>query len=65
MAANDAPRLPLQLTSLDRPTLNHLATAIDDCVGALSVGARVRGMDPLLVLSTLAGLLRATAEGLP
>ncbi len=64
MTTNDSPLQPLQLGPLDGPTLDQLATALDDCVAALRAGERVRGMDPLLVLSTLAGLLHATATGL-
>jgi hypothetical protein len=61
MTVDREPLPPLRLGPLDRATLEHLATAVDDCVGALSAGERVRGMDPLVVLSTLAELLRTAA----
>ena len=53
---------PLRLDPLDRPTLEKLATTVDDCVAALNAGERVRGMDPLAVLAHVAELLHAAAQ---
>ena len=46
-----------------RSLLGQLASTIDDCLRAFSAGERVRGMDPLVVLSVLAELVRAAVEG--
>ena len=62
MTIDGEPLLPPRLEFLNRPTIAHLATAIDDCVAALSAGERVRGIDPLAVLAHLAELLHAAAQ---
>ena len=62
MTIDDDLRLPPRLEFLNRPTIAHLATAIDDCVAALNAGERVRGMDPFAVLAHVAELLHAAAQ---
>ena len=54
------PRAP-RLRFLNPATLEHLAQTIEDCATAIRRGGRVRGLDPLLTLDTLAGLLHEAA----
>jgi hypothetical protein len=55
---NQQPQPP-QLGLLDSTTLDQIATALTDCVAALSAGESLRGMDPVIVLGYLAELLCA------
>ena len=57
------PIKPPQLDLRDSTILDQLASTISDCLVAFSAGERVRGMDPLMVLSVLAELAPARVEG--